>query len=103
MIFVFLKIVPLKLSQNSQARNELESYAYNLKNQINDKEKLGAKISDEEKEKIEEIVTEKISWLEENQEADVDEFKAAKKEIEDVAQPIIAKLYQVRFQPLLET
>jgi len=83
-----------KLKSKVEARNELESYAYSLKNQINDKEKLGAKISDEEKEKIEEIVNEKISWLEENQEADVDEFKAAKKEIEDVAQPIIAKLYQ---------
>merc|ERR1712112_428826 len=83
-----------KLKSKVESRNELESYAYSLKNQINDKEKLGAKISDEDKEKIEEAVNEKISWLEENQEADVDEFKAAKKEIEDVAQPIIAKLYQ---------
>merc|ERR1719397_1312363 len=50
--------------------------------------------SDEEKEKIEEIVNEKISWLEENQEADADELKAQKKEMEDIIQPIIAKLYQ---------
>merc|ERR1712110_1066097 len=83
-----------KLKSKVEARNELESYAYSLKNQIGDKEKLGAKISDKDKEKIEEIVNEKISWLEENQEAEVDEFKAAKKEIEDIAQPIIAKLYQ---------
>ena len=79
-----------------KARNELESYAYSLKNQIGDKEKLGGKLSDEEKEKIEEVVNEKIKWLEENQEADVDEFKAQKKEMEDIVQPIIAKLYQVR-------
>ena len=72
----------------------MESYAYSLKNQINDKEKLGDKISDDEKQKIEEIVNEKILWLDENQEAGVEEFKAAKKEIEDVAQPIIAKSYQ---------
>merc|ERR1711974_213350 len=52
-----------KLKSKVEARNELESYAYSLKNQINDKEKLGAKISDEEKEKIEEIVNEKISKL----------------------------------------
>jgi len=83
-----------KLKERVEARNELESYAYSLKNQINDKEKLGAKISDEEKEKIEEAVNEKISWLEENQEAEGEDFKAQKKELEEIVQPIIAKLYQ---------
>merc|ERR1712223_572508 len=83
-----------KLKERVEARNELESYAYSLKNQINDKEKLGAKITDEDKEKIEEAVNEKISWLEENQEADGEDFKAQKKELEDTVQPIIAKLYQ---------
>merc|ERR1712062_542823 len=83
-----------KLKERVEARNELESYAYSLKNQINDQEKLGAKISDEDKEKIEEAVNEKISWLEENQEAEGEEFRAQKKELEDVVQPIIAKLYQ---------
>ena len=51
-------------------------------------------MSDSEKEKIEEAVNEKISWLESNSEADSDAFKAQKKELEDVVQPIIAKLYQ---------
>ena len=83
-----------KLKGRVEARNELESYAYSLKNQIGDKEKLGGKLSDEEKEKIEEIVNEKIAWLEENQEADAEELKAQKKEMEDIIQPIIAKLYQ---------
>merc|ERR1711922_9107 len=40
-----------KLKERVEARNELESYVYSLKNQINDKEKLGAKLSDEEKQK----------------------------------------------------
>jgi len=83
-----------KLKSKVESRNELESYAYSLKNQIGDKEKLGAKLSDEEKEKIEEVINEKIAWLEENQEADAEEFKAQKKEMEDIVQPIIAKLYQ---------
>merc|ERR1711902_127766 len=83
-----------KLKERVEARNELESYAYSLKNQINDKEKLGAKITDEDKEKIEEAVNEKISWLEENQEADDEDFKKQKKELEEIVQPIIAKLYQ---------
>lgn len=87
-----------KLKGRVEARNELESYAYSLKNQIADKEKLGGKLSDDEKEKIEEILTEKIAWLEENQEADAEELKAQKKEMEDIIQPIIAKLYQVIFK-----
>jgi len=77
-----------------EARNELESYAYSLKNQIGDKEKLGGKLSEDEQSKIEEVINEKIKWLEDNPEADVDEFKAQKKEMEDIVQPIIAKLYQ---------
>merc|ERR1712055_972376 len=83
-----------KLKTKVESRNELESYAYSLKNQINDKEKLGAKIEAGDKEKIEEILDEKLKWLETNQDAESDEFKAQKKEIEDLVQPIIAKLYQ---------
>jgi len=83
-----------KLKERVEARNELESYAYSLKNQLADKDKLGAKLSDSDKEKIEEAVGEKISWLESNSEADSEAFKAQKKELEDIVQPIIAKLYQ---------
>merc|ERR1711911_393586 len=83
-----------KLKERVEARNELESYVYSLKNQLSDKEKLGGKLSDEEKEKIEEIVNEKIAWLENNQDASAEDLKAQKKEMEDIVQPIIAKLYQ---------
>lgn len=83
-----------KLKSKVEARNELESYAYSLKNQLSDKEKLGGKLSDEETAKIEEVINEKIAWLEENQDADAEEMKAQKKEMEDIVQPIIAKLYQ---------
>merc|ERR1712168_496583 len=83
-----------KLKERVESRNELESYAYSLKNQINDKEKLGGKLSDEEKEKMEEAIDEKIKWLEDNAEGEAEDFKAQKKELEDIVQPIIAKLYQ---------
>merc|ERR1719341_1431299 len=43
---------------------------------------------------IEEVINDKIAWLEENADADADEMKAQKKETEDIVQPIIAKLYQ---------
>ncbi|KAB7497414.1 Heat shock protein cognate 3 [Armadillidium nasatum] len=83
-----------KLKERVDARNELESYVYGLKNQLSDKEKMGGKLSDSDKEKLEEAIDEKIKWLEENSEADVEDFKTQKKELEDVAQPIITKLYQ---------
>lgn len=82
-----------KLKDKVEARNELESYAYSLKNQINDKEKLGAKLSDEDKETIENAVNEQIEWLEKNHEADTEEFKEHKKELEEIVQPITSKLY----------
>jgi len=76
------------------ARNELEQYSYTLKRQLDDKEQLGGKISEQDKEKILEIVTEQLQWLRDNEEASAEEFKEAKREIENVAQPIIAALYQ---------
>jgi chaperone protein DnaK len=83
-----------KIKEKVEARNELESYAYSLKNQIGDKEKLGAKLSDEDKTKMEEAIDEKIKWLESNQDNDSSEYRKQKKELEDIVQPIIAKLYQ---------
>merc|ERR1712029_81261 len=82
-----------KLKERVESRNELEGYAYSLKTQINDKDKLGSKISDEDKETIETAVEAKISWLEENQEAEAEDYKAQKKELEDTVNPIISKLY----------
>merc|ERR1711936_311199 len=72
------------LKSKVEARNELESYAYSLKNQLSDKEKLGGKLSDDEQSK----------WLEDNTDASAEDLKAQKKEMEDIVQPIIAKLYQ---------
>uniref|UniRef100_A0A3Q3E0K7 78 kDa glucose-regulated protein n=1 Tax=Labrus bergylta TaxID=56723 RepID=A0A3Q3E0K7_9LABR len=82
-----------KLKERIDVRNELESYAYSLKNQIGDKEKLGGKLSDEDKEIIEKAVEEKIEWMESHQEAEREDFQAKKKELEEVVQPIISKLY----------
>jgi len=77
-----------------ESRNELEQYAYSLKRQVEDKEQLGAKISEDDKTKIVEIVDEKLAWLKENEEGSAEDFKGAKKDIEEIAQPIIAALYQ---------
>ncbi|XP_065829441.1 endoplasmic reticulum chaperone BiP-like [Oscarella lobularis] len=88
-----------KVKEKVESRNELESYAYSLKNQVNDKEKLGAKLSEDEKATITKAVEEKIQWLDSHQEAEAEEFKAQKKELEEVVTPIISKLYQGQAPP----
>lgn len=83
-----------RIKEKVEAKNELESYAYTLKNQIGDKEKLGGKMTDDDKTKVEEAVNDAIKWLDANGESsDASELKAKKKELEDTVQPIIAKLY----------
>ena len=83
-----------KVKEKVEAKNELESYVYSLKNQLSDKEKLGGKLSEDEKEKIQTAVEEKIKWLESNQNAEVDDFKEQKKALEEVVHPIMSKFYQ---------
>jgi chaperone protein DnaK len=82
------------VKERTEAKNGLENYAYSLKKQLGDNEQLGEKVSEDDKEAILIVVEEKIEWLSENDDASAEEFNQAKKEIEEIAQPIIAKLYQ---------
>ena len=83
-----------KVKEKVEAKNELESYVYSLKNQLADKEKLGGKLSEDEKEKITSAVEEKIKWLDANAGAEADEFKEQKKALEEIVNPIMTKFYQ---------
>merc|ERR1712212_84934 len=83
-----------KMKEKVDAKNEFESYAYSLKNQIGDKEKLGGKLTEEDKATLEKAVEEAISWLESHADATTEELKAEKKKLEDTATPIVSKLYQ---------
>jgi len=83
-----------KQKEKVDAKNEFESYAYSLKNQIKDKDKLGGKLSEEDKTTLEKAVDEAISWLESHADATTEELKAEKKKLEDTATPIVSKLYQ---------
>ena len=75
------------------AKNALEGFAYNMRNQIEDKEKLGGKISEEDKSTIEDAVKETLEWLDENPEATKDDYADKLKELEGVTNPIVSKLY----------
>ena len=83
-----------KVKEKVESRNELESYAYSLKNQVSDKEKLGAKLSEEDSTTIMTAVEEAIEWLDSNQDADTEEYQEKKKDLEEKVNPIISKLYE---------
>jgi len=75
------------------AKNNLESYCFNMKQTVED-EKLNGKIADADRQSILEKCNETIKWLDTNQLADKEEFDHKQKEIEQFCNPIIAKLYQ---------
>ena len=74
------------------AKNALESYAYNLRNTLNDT-KLADKFQPADKEALEKAVEETIRWLDNSQEASQEEYEGKQKELEGVANPIMQKLY----------
>lgn len=82
-----------EVKKKVEAKNTLENYAYNMRNTIKD-EKIGGKLSPDDKQKIEKAVEETIQWLEGNQLAEVEEFEDRQKELEGICNPIIAKMYQ---------
>jgi L1 cell adhesion molecule like protein len=76
-----------------QAKNGLESYAFNMKSTIED-EKLKDKISQEDRDKVLEKCNEAIKWIDANQLAEKEEFEHKQKELEKICMPIVTKLYQ---------
>ncbi|KAM3268928.1 Heat shock 70 kDa protein [Capsicum baccatum] len=81
------------MKKKVEAKNSLENYAYNMRNTVKD-EKFSGKLDPSDKQKIEKAVDETIEWLDGNQLAEVDEFEDKLKELENLCNPIIAKMYQ---------
>jgi len=82
-----------KQKDRVSAKNELESYCFNMKTTLDD-EKVKDKISEDDMKTITDKCDEAIKWLDANQLAEIDEFKDKQKEVEGVCNPIITKLYQ---------
>jgi len=83
-----------RIKETVEARNSLENYAYNIRNAINDNEKLGDVITDSDRDTIEGAVSAAIEWLDENFMAEKEDYDAQYKELEQIVQPIFTKLYQ---------
>ena len=79
-----------KMKANVDAKNELESYTYQLKTAAeDDKNALEESDRDTLKNKVEDT----LKWLESASSAEKEEIDSIKKELEDVAKPIMQKLY----------
>merc|ERR1712173_126094 len=75
------------------AKNGLESYCFNMKSTVEDN-KFKDKISEADRKNILDKCNDTINWLDQNQTAEVDEYKHKQKEVEGLCNPIISKLYQ---------
>ena len=76
-----------------EAKNQLENYAYSLRNTLND-DKIASKIEEGDKSALTAAIDETIKWLDANQQATKEEFEYHLKELEKKANPIMTKMYQ---------
>merc|ERR1712238_69813 len=65
-----------------------------IEKMVADAEKFKDKISESDLKTISEKCQETIGWLDQNQTAEIDEYKHKQKEIEGICNPIVSKLYQ---------
>merc|ERR1711977_727576 len=72
-----------KVREKIESRNQLENYVYSMKNTLSDSEKgVADKISDDDKETIEDALKDVSDWLDENQEAEKEDFEEKMKEVQ---------------------
>ena len=76
------------------AKNGLETYVYSLKNTLQD-DKISSRIDADEKKILTQKIDGAITWIENNQNANVEEYEQMQKDVENVAMPIMTKVYQV--------
>merc|ERR1712224_498332 len=82
------------LRERIEAKNGLESYAFGLKSQLGDEEKLAGKLSEEDEDTIEEAVNDVLDWLSSNDDAEKEDFDEKKAELEEIVNPILQEFYQ---------
>merc|ERR1711937_112177 len=83
-----------KIKERIDSRNGLESYLYNLKNTLEDDEKgVADNISAEDKKELHDMIDETLDWMDENPEADKEDYDEKMKEVEQIANPIMRNVY----------
>jgi heat shock protein 1/8 len=75
------------------ARNEFESYVYNLKNSV-ESEEFKSKLGEDNYAELNNTIIEALQWLEEEENLSKEDFEEKQKEVEDKVRPIITSVYQ---------
>jgi len=82
------------LKEKIDARNSLDNYLHTMRNTVEDPEKLAKKLSDDDKETIQDALKEHGEWLSENPDAEKDDYEEHLKDLQGVCDPIVAKVYK---------
>jgi len=82
------------IKEKIDAKNQFENYIYQMKNSVDDKDKLAEKISEDDKSTIKDALTDASDWLNANSDAEKDDFEDKLKELQRVCDPIISAVYQ---------
>ena len=85
-----------KESSRIAARNQLESTCYSLKNTLSE---AADKIEPADKEALTAKCDEVVAWLDSNTTASTEEFESQLKDLQEVANPIMTKMYQAGGAP----
>jgi L1 cell adhesion molecule like protein len=75
-----------------EARNSAEAYLYNSRNTVQE-EAAKSKLSEEDRNTVEETVKAGLEWLDENRDAGVEELKEKQTQWEEAIRPIMMKMY----------
>jgi heat shock protein 5 len=77
-----------------EALNSLSSFVYSLKTQLGDSDGLGSKLDADDKKSLLDALKETTEWIDsEGQSASADDLEEKLQEIQNIANPITAKLY----------
>merc|ERR1711871_274561 len=79
------------MKEQVEAKNQLEAYLYSLRTSAEDT--LKDKLSSEDKETLINTAKDALSWLDEHNDEDKETYDEKRKEVEDVATPIISAAY----------
>ena len=79
-----------KARERIDAKNELENYLFTMKNTMNNND---MNLNDDLKSQINNIIEEKLQWMESNTSASTEEFKDVKKEVEELITPMMQNTF----------
>merc|ERR1712038_356578 len=83
-----------RMRETVETRNQLEAQALTLLSQIDDDEKLGGKLSEDDKDTIREACEEVTQFIQENPDADLEDFKEKLQELQELVNPIVSGVYE---------